>query len=64
MHLTAQRPFRGAAETGSKGDEAASGFAVVAHALANAGVKNIYGVIGIPVTELASAAQVWRTADE
>lgn len=31
---------------------------MVAHALAKAGIKNIYGVIGIPVTELASAAQV------
>lgn len=35
-----------------------NGFTVVAHALAKVGVKNIYGVIGIPVTELASAAQV------
>jgi hypothetical protein len=35
-----------------------NGFTVVAHALAKAGIKNIYGVIGIPVTELASAAQV------
>ena len=31
---------------------------MVAHALAKAGIRNIYGVIGIPVTELASAAQV------
>lgn len=35
-----------------------NGFTVVAHALAKAGIKNIYGVVGIPVTELASAAQV------
>ena len=35
-----------------------NGFTVVAHALAKAGIQNIYGVIGIPVTELASAAQV------
>lgn len=46
------------AEAGSKESPSVTGFAVVAHALANAGVKNIYGVVGIPVTELASAAQV------
>ena len=42
----------------ASGVRTANGFTVVAHALANAGVRNIYGVIGIPVTELASAAQV------
>jgi len=31
---------------------------VVARALARLGVRCMYGVIGIPVTELASAAQV------
>ena len=47
-----------AAETGKQGSKPVNGFTVVAHALAKAGIKNIYGVIGIPVTELASAAQV------
>ena len=41
----------------NKENKSSNGFTVVAHALANAGVRNIYGVIGIPVTELASAAQ-------
>jgi hypothetical protein len=44
----------GSTGTGKGGN----GFTVVAHALAKAGIKNVYGVIGIPVTELASAAQV------
>ncbi len=35
-----------------------NGFSVVAHALAKLGIKHMYGVVGIPVTELASAAQV------
>ncbi len=38
--------------------ESINGFAVVARALHALGVRQIYGVIGIPVTELASAAQV------
>lgn len=40
------------------GAESINGFAVVARALYALGVRQIYGVIGIPVTELASAAQV------
>ncbi len=35
-----------------------NGYALVAQSLARAGIKLMYGVIGIPVTELASAAQV------
>ena len=35
-----------------------NGFSVLAHALARLGIKHMYGVVGIPVTELASAAQV------
>ena len=35
-----------------------NGFSVVAHTLAKLGIKHMYGVVGIPVTELASAAQV------
>ena len=35
-----------------------NGFSVVAQALAKLGIKHMYGVVGIPVTELASAAQV------
>lgn len=35
-----------------------NGFSVVAQALARLGIKHMYGVVGIPVTELASAAQV------
>jgi hypothetical protein len=34
------------------------GYRVVAEALAALGVKHMFGVIGIPVTQLASAAQV------
>lgn len=36
-----------------------NGFTVVAQALAKLGIKHMYGVVGIPVTELASAAQVY-----
>ena len=50
---------------GSKGSNAVTesavhnnGFSVVAQALAKLGIKHMYGVVGIPVTELASAAQV------
>lgn len=35
-----------------------NGFSIVAQALAKLGIKHMYGVVGIPVTELASAAQV------
>lgn len=35
-----------------------NGYSLVAQSLARLGVKLMYGVIGIPVTELASAAQV------
>lgn len=42
-----------------------NGYNVIARQLAALGVRSMYGVIGIPVTELASAAQVcgmrWRT---
>ena len=34
------------------------GTPVAAQALAALGIRHMYGVIGIPVTELASAAQV------
>ena len=37
--------------------DASNGYVVVARALARLGVRYMYGVIGIPVTELASAAQ-------
>ena len=43
----------GHADSGSN-----NGFSVVAHTLAKLGIKHMYGVVGIPVTELASAAQV------
>ncbi|KAK9828489.1 hypothetical protein WJX72_000277 [[Myrmecia] bisecta] len=36
---------------------ASNGYSVAAEALAALGIKHIYGVIGIPVTELASSAQ-------
>ena len=36
----------------------ANGYTLVAQTLASLGVRLMYGVIGIPVTELASAAQV------
>ena len=35
----------------------ANGYTLVARTLASLGVRLMYGVIGIPVTELASAAQ-------
>lgn len=35
-----------------------NGFSIAAQALAALGIRHMYGVIGIPVTELASAAQV------
>ena len=35
-----------------------NGYSLVARALKAAGIKHMFGVIGIPVTELASAAQV------
>ena len=38
--------------------ESGNGYSVVARALAHAGINTMFGVIGIPVTELASAAQV------
>lgn len=43
---------------GQLGSNSNNGFSVVAHALARLGIKHMYGVVGIPVTELASAAQV------
>jgi len=49
---------KGRGSTGTGTQTGGNGFTVVAHSLVKAGVKNIYGVIGIPVTELASAAQV------
>lgn len=42
----------------SAADESANGYTVVARSLAQLGIRFMYGVIGIPVTELASAAQV------
>ena len=42
----------------SGGGSASNGYTVVAQALARLGVRHMFGVIGIPVTELASAAQV------
>ena len=47
-----------APEGGHKDSGSNNGFSVVAHALAKLGIKHMYGVVGIPVTELASAAQV------
>ena len=35
-----------------------NGYSLVARALKAAGIRHMFGVIGIPVTELASAAQV------
>lgn len=35
-----------------------NGYSVVAAALSRLNVRHMYGVVGIPVTELASAAQV------
>ena len=43
----------------SAADGNANGYTVVARALAHLGIRFMYGVIGIPVTELASAAQVY-----
>ena len=34
-----------------------NGYGVVARTLAGLGIRHMFGVIGIPVTELASAAQ-------
>ena len=42
----------------SGGGSPSNGYTVVAHTLARLGVRHMFGVIGIPVTELASAAQV------
>ena len=42
----------------SGGGSASNGYTVVAQTLARLGVRHMFGVIGIPVTELASAAQV------
>ena len=39
-----------------------NGFSIAAQALAALGIRHMYGVIGIPVTELASAAQVIHPA--
>jgi len=50
----------GGADSGSgnsSGGRPTNGYALVAQSLARAGVTLMYGVIGIPVTELASAAQ-------
>ncbi|DBA69706.1 hypothetical protein WJX79_006063 [Trebouxia sp. C0005] len=46
-----------APEGGHKDSGSNNGFSGVAHALAKLGIKHMYGVVGIPVTELASAAQ-------
>lgn len=44
--------------TGAPADEAlGNGYMVVARTLARLGIRYMYGVIGIPVTELASAVQ-------
>ena len=40
------------------GGAGSNGFSIAAKALAALGIRHMYGVIGIPVTELASAAQV------
>ena len=52
----------GSSSSGQQGSQENSGsnngFSVVAQALAGLGIKHMYGVVGIPVTELASAAQV------
>ena len=40
------------------GGAGSNGFSIAAQALAALGIRHMYGVIGIPVTELASAAQV------
>lgn len=56
-HHAADKPSK--APEGSHQDSGSNnGFSVVAHALAKLGIKHMYGVVGIPVTELASAAQV------
>ena len=46
--------------SGSTSPAIRNGYSLVAHSLARLGVKLMYGVIGIPVTELASAAQVQK----
>ena len=48
-------------EGGHQDSGSNNGFSVVAHALAKLGIKHMYGVVGIPVTELASAAQVFTS---
>lgn len=40
------------------GGAGSNGYSIAAQALAALGIRHMYGVIGIPVTELASAAQV------
>lgn len=40
------------------GGASSNGYSIAAQALAALGIRHMYGVIGIPVTELASAAQV------
>ena len=40
----------------------ANGYTLVSQALYRMGIRNMYGVVGIPVTELASAAQVGGSA--
>ena len=41
----------------------ANGYTLVADTLARLGVRLMFGVVGIPVTELASAAQVPNRLD-
>ena len=45
------------------GGASSNGYAVAAQTLAALGIRHMYGVIGIPVTELASAAQVGHATD-
>lgn len=44
--------------TSAGGAGSSNGYAIAARTLAVLGIRHMYGVIGIPVTELASAAQV------
>ncbi|BDA45528.1 probable 2-hydroxyacyl-CoA lyase at C-terminar half [Coccomyxa sp. Obi] len=52
-----RRDTASGSSSSSTADESANGYTVVARALAQLGIRFMYGVIGIPVTELASAAQ-------
>lgn len=61
-----QEESKQASDAGSSSNKPAAlpanGYTLVSQALYRMGIRNMYGVVGIPVTELASAAQVGGSA--